>query len=115
MSFKPLQDRILVQRLDATNNAKSGIIIPDTAQEKPQEGMVIAIGRGKLLESGERLPMNIKVGDHVLFATYSGSEIKLGDNDYIIMREEDVLALLESTSSKKSSSKKSSSKKGRKK
>ena len=101
MSFKPLQDRILVQRLDAVDNAKSGIIIPDTAQEKPQEGIVIAIGQGKLLESGERLPMNIKVGDHVIFATYSGSEIKLNDNDYIIMREEDVLALLEKATSKK--------------
>ena len=101
MSFKPLQDRILVQRLDAIDNVKSGIIIPDSAQEKPQEGIVIAIGQGKLLESGERLPMNIKVGDHVIFATYSGSEIKLDDNDYIIMREEDVLALLEKATSKK--------------
>lgn len=111
MSFKPLQDRILVRRLDAIDNVKSGIIIPDSAQEKPQEGIVISIGQGKLLESGERLPMNIKVGDHIIFATYSGSEIKLDDNDYIIMREEDVLALLESTSSKKGPKKKSKKKK----
>ena len=113
MRFKPLQDRILVQRLEAVDNVKSGIIIPDTAQEKPQEGIVIAIGQGKLLESGKRLPMNIKAGDHIVFATYSGSEVNLNDTDYIIMREEDVLALLEKTISKTSS--KTSSKKGRKK
>ena len=101
LKIKPLADRVVVESCNAETKTSSGIIIPDTAQEKPQEGIVIAIGQGKLLESGERLPMNIKVGDHVIFATYSGSEIKLDDNDYIIMREEDVLALLEKAASKK--------------
>ena len=93
--FKPLQDRILVKRLEENETKKGGIIIPDTAKEKPQEGEVIAVGPGKVTDDGKRQPMGVKVGDKILFGKYSGSEGKLGDEEYLIMREEDVLGILQ--------------------
>jgi chaperonin GroES len=93
--FKPLQDRILVKRLEENETKKGGIIIPDTAKEKPQEGEVIAVGPGKVTDDGKRQPMGVKVGDKILFGKYSGSEVKLGDEEYLIMREEDVLGILQ--------------------
>ena len=93
--FKPLQDRILIKRLEEKEVKKGGIIIPDTAKEKPQEGEVIAVGRGKVTDDGKLQPMSVKVGDKILFGKYSGSEVKLGDEEYLIMREEDVLGVLQ--------------------
>jgi chaperonin GroES len=93
--IKPLQDRILVRRLEEKEVKKGGIIIPDTAKEKPQEGEVVAVGPGKVTEDGKRQPMEVKVGDKILFGKYSGSEVKLGDEEFLIMREEDVLGILQ--------------------
>ena len=92
--IKPLQDRILVKRLEEKEVKKGGIIIPDTAKEKPQEGEVVAVGPGKVTEDGKRQPMEVKVGDKILFGKYSGSEVKVDDKEYLIMREEDILAIL---------------------
>ena len=86
MKVRPLQDRILV---------KGGIIIPDTAKEKPQEGQVVAVGSGKTLESGKKQPLEVKKGDKILFGKYSGTEVKVGDEEYLILREEDILAIIE--------------------
>ena len=94
MKIKPLHDRILVKRLEEKETKKGGIIIPDTAKEKPQEGEVIAVGPGKIGEDGKRQPMDVKVGDKILFGKYSGSEVKLNDEELLIMREEDVLGIL---------------------
>ena len=95
MKIKPLHDRILVKRLEEKKEIKKGgIIIPDTAKEKPQEGEVIAVGPGKVGEDGKRHPMDVKVGDKILFGKYSGSEVKLNDEEFLIMREEDVLGIL---------------------
>ncbi len=93
--IKPLQDRILVKRLEEKEVKKGGIIIPDTAKEKPQEGEVVAVGPGKVTEDGKRQPMEVKAGDKILFGKYSGSEVKLEDEEYLIMREEDVLGILQ--------------------
>ncbi|MEK7220728.1 MAG: co-chaperone GroES [candidate division NC10 bacterium] len=93
--IKPLQDRILVRRLEEKEVKKGGIIIPDTAKEKPQEGEVVAVGPGKVTDDGKRQPMDVKVGDKILFGKYSGSEVKLGDEELLIMREEDVLGILQ--------------------
>jgi chaperonin GroES len=93
--IRPLQDRILVKRLEEKETKKGGIIIPDTAKEKPQEGQVIAVGPGKLDEHGKRIPMEVKAGDKILFGKYSGSEVKVADEEHLIMREEDVLGILE--------------------
>ena len=90
----PLHDRILVKRLEEKEAKKGGIIIPDTAKEKPQEGEVIAVGPGKRDEHGKLIPLGVKVGDKILFGKYSGSEVKLGDEEHLIMREEDVLGIL---------------------
>ena len=95
MKIKPLHDRILVRRLEEKEVKKGGIIIPDTAKEKPQEGEVIAVGPGKVGDDGKRQPMDVKVGDKILFGKYSGSEVKLEGNEHIIIREDDVLAILE--------------------
>lgn len=95
MKVKPLHDRILVKRLEAKEVKKGGIIIPDTAQEKPQEGEVIAVGPGKVGDDGKRQPMDVKVGDKILFGKYSGSEVKLDDEEFLFMREEDVLCILQ--------------------
>jgi chaperonin GroES len=94
VKFRPLNDRILVKRLEEKEVKKGGIIIPDTAKEKPQEAEVVAVGPGKVTEDGKRQPMEVKVGDRILFGKYSGSDVKLGDEEYLIMREEDILAIL---------------------
>ena len=94
MKLRPLQDRILVQRVEKNETAKSGIIIPDTAKEKPQEGIVKAVGNGKVLENGTRLTLEVKEGDRILFGKYSGSEIKLDGEEYLIFREDEVLGIL---------------------
>jgi chaperonin GroES len=95
MKIRPLHDRLLVERLEERAVKKGGIIIPDTAKEKPQEGRVIAVGNGKVTDDGKRLSLDVKTGDKILFGKYSGSEVKLDDKEYLIMREDDVLAILE--------------------
>ncbi len=95
MKIKPLQDRILVKRLEEKEVKKGGIIIPDTAKEKPQEGEVVEVGPGKMSDEGKRIAMEVKKGDKILFGKYSGSEVKLGDQEYLIMREEDVLGIIQ--------------------
>ena len=95
MKIRPLHDRILVERLEEQEVKKGGIIIPDTAKEKPQEGKVIAAGNGKVNEDGKKVPLDVKAGDRILFGKYSGSEVKIEDKEYLILREEDVLAILE--------------------
>ena len=94
LKFKPLQDRILVKRLEEKETKKGGIIIPDTAKEKPQEGDVLAVGPGKVTADGKRQRLSVTVGDTILFGKYAGSDVKLGDADYLILREEDVLGIL---------------------
>jgi chaperonin GroES len=94
MKCKPLQDRILVQRIEEKETVKSGIIIPDTAKEKPQEGIVKAVGNGKVLDNGIKLTLEVKEGDRILFGKYSGSEIKLDGEEYLILREDEVLGIL---------------------
>lgn len=98
MHIRPLYDRIVVRRIEEQETTGSGIIIPDSAKEKPQEGEVIAIGRGKRLEDGKVVPIDVKVGDRILFGKYSGSEIQLENTEYIVMREDDVLGVLNPTS-----------------
>jgi chaperonin GroES len=92
--IQPLGDRILIKPLEAQEKTKGGIIVPDTAKEKPQEGEVVAVGKGKVLESGKTEPLEVKVGDKVLYGKYSGTEIKFNGEDHLIVREEDVLAIL---------------------
>ena len=94
LRFRPLQDRILVKRLTEEEKTKGGIIIPDSAKEKPQQGEVMSIGNGKILESGKIQPLDVKIGDKILFSKYSGSEVKIEDEEFIIMREEDVLGVV---------------------
>jgi chaperonin GroES len=94
MKIRPLHDRILVERLEEKETVRGGIIIPDTAKEKPQEGRVIAVGTGKVTDDGKRLGLDVKVGDTILFGKYSGSEVKVDDKDYLILREDDILAIL---------------------
>ena len=96
MKFRPLYDRILVERVESEEKTKGGIIVPETAKEKPQQGKVIAVGHGKRLEDGKLIPLEVKVGDTILFGKYSGSEIKIEGNEYLIMKEDDVLGLVES-------------------
>jgi chaperonin GroES len=95
MDLRPLHDRVLIKRLDAAEERVGGIIIPDTAKEKPQQGLVEAVGNGKLMEDGQRVPVDVKPGDRILFGKYSGSEIRLGDHDYLVLREDEVLGVLE--------------------
>ena len=95
MKIRPLHDRILVERLEEQETKRGGIIIPDTAKEKPQEGKVIAVGNGKVTEDGKKIALDVKAGDRILFGKYSGSEVKIEDKEYLILREEDVLAILE--------------------
>jgi chaperonin GroES len=95
MKLRPLQDRILVQRVKEDEKTKGGIIIPDTAKEKPIEGTVIAAGNGKLSEKGVRVALEVKKGDRILFGKYSGTEVKIEDQKYLIMREDDVLGITE--------------------
>ena len=95
MKLRPLQDRILVQRIEEEEKTKGGIIIPDTAKEKPAEGKVTAVGNGKLGEDGKRIKPEVKKGDRILFGKYSGTEVKIEGDEYLIMREEDVLGIIE--------------------
>lgn len=95
MNFQPLHDRILVERLEEENRTKSGIIIPDTAKEKPMEGKVVAAGSGTKNEKGEISPLDVKVGDKVLFAKWGGTEVKLNGMEYLIMKESDVLGIVQ--------------------
>jgi len=94
MSFRPLGDRVLVQRVEANEEIRGGIVIPDTAKEKPQEGVIIAVGEGRIMDSGQKVAMSVKAGDKVLFGKYSGSEIKLDDEEYLIMSEGEILGIL---------------------
>ena len=94
MKLRPLGDRVLVQRVEEAEQIRGGIVIPDTAKEKPQEGVVIAVGTGKVLDSGLKVAMSVKAGDKVLFGKYSGSEIKLNDEEYLIMSEGEILGIL---------------------
>lgn len=95
MKIRPLHDRVIVQRLEEEKTTKGGIIIPDTAKEKPQEGKVIAVGSGKILENGTKTPMDVKVGDKILFGKYSGTEIKVEGEEFLMMREDDILGVIE--------------------
>lgn len=94
IKFKPLHDRVLVKRIESEEKTKSGIIIPDTAKEKPQEGEVLAVGSGTRLENGTLHPLEVKAGDRILFGKWSGTEIKIDDKDYIVMKESDIMGLL---------------------
>ena len=95
MKIRPLHDRILVKREEEKETKKGGIIIPDTAKEKPQEGKVVAVGNGRVNEDGKKVPLDVKARDRILFGKYAGSEVKLDDEEYLILKEEDVLAIVE--------------------
>ncbi|HOP40349.1 MAG TPA: co-chaperone GroES [Geobacteraceae bacterium] len=95
MNLRPLQDRIIVKRLEEENMTAGGLYIPDTAKEKPQKGEIIAVGKGKVTEDGKVIPVDLKVGDKVLFGKYAGTEIKIDGVDYLIMREDDILGVIE--------------------
>ncbi len=95
MNIRPLNDRLLVQRLEAETTTASGIIIPDSAKEKPAEGKVVAVGPGKLNDKGDRVALQVKEGDRVLFSKYGGTDVKLDGEDYLIMREDDILGIVE--------------------
>ena len=95
MKFRPLQDRILVKRVDSEVKTAGGIIIPNSAQEKPQEGLVVAMGNGKRLDDGTQIPMDVKKGDRILFGKYSGSEVKIDGEDHLILREDEILGVME--------------------
>ena len=94
MTFRPLHDRVLVRRVEAEEKTAGGIISPDTAKEKPQEGEVVSVGEGTRDEDGERIPMDVKAGDKILFGKWSGTEVKVGGEDLIIMKESDILGIL---------------------
>jgi chaperonin GroES len=100
--IRPLHDRVIIKRLDEAEQIRGGIIIPDTAKEKPQQGEVIAAGEGKIRDDGTRQPLDVKAGDRVLFGKYSGSEVKIDDEEYIIMREEEILGVFTATAKTKS-------------
>ena len=95
MKFRPLHDRVLVRRVEAEEKTAGGIIIPDTAKEKPQQGKVIAVGKGRIEKDGKVTPLDVKAGDKVLFGKYAGQEIKIDGNEYLIIREEEVLGVIE--------------------
>jgi len=95
MNFRPLHDRILIKRIEEKETAKGGIIIPETAKEKPQEGKVVAVGKGKMTEQGKLLTPDVKAGDKILFGKYSGSEVKIEGEEHLILREDDILGVLE--------------------
>lgn len=96
MQIKPLYDRVLLKRIEATEQVRGGIIIPDTAKEKPQEAEVVAVGDGKFDDDGERVPMTVKKGDRILIGKYSGTDIKIDDEEHTIVREDEILAIVES-------------------
>jgi len=93
--LKPLGDRIVVERLEAEEKTKGGIVLPDSAKEKPKEGKVIAVGEGKMLEDGKRSSLQVKIGDRVIFSSYAGTEVTVDEKELVVMREEDVLAIIE--------------------
>jgi chaperonin GroES len=95
MNIRPLHDRVVVRRLEEERTSAGGIVIPDSAAEKPIQGEVLAIGRGKLLDNGEVRPLDVKVGDRVLFGKYSGTEVKLAGDEFLVMREEDIMGIVE--------------------
>jgi chaperonin GroES len=95
MKIRPLQDRIIVKRIEEEEKTKGGIIIPDTAKEKPMEGKITAVGKGKVLEDGKLQPLDVKVGDRVLFGKYAGTEVKIDGEEHLIMREDDILGVIE--------------------
>jgi len=97
VSIRPLNDRIIVRRMEEQEQMRGGLYIPDTAKEKPQEGEVLAVGAGKLLETGQRIPIDLKAGDRILFGKYAGTEIKLDGEEYLILREDDVLGVVSTT------------------
>ena len=103
MKVRPLHDRILVKRIEEKETVKGGIIIPDTAKEKPQEGLVVAVGNGKILENGTKITLDVKEGDHILFGKYSGSDIKIEGEEYLILREDEVLGILSESAKSKAS------------
>ncbi len=95
MSIRPLHDRVVIQRLDGERTSPGGIVIPDTAAEKPMRGKVVAVGNGKMMDNGERRPVELNPGDQVLFGKYAGTEVKIDGEDYLVMREDDVMAVFE--------------------
>ncbi len=95
MNIRPLQDRVIVKRMEEERTSSGGIVIPDSATEKPIRGEVIAVGPGKVQDNGKKLPVDLKVGDTVLFGKYSGTEVKIDDEDYLVMREDDILGVIE--------------------
>ncbi len=95
MKIRPLQDRVILKRIEEAEKTKGGIIIPDTAKEKPMEGKIIAVGKGKVLEDGKIHPLDIKVGDRVLFGKYAGTEVTIDGEEHLIMREDDILGVIE--------------------
>ncbi|HEX5080735.1 MAG TPA: co-chaperone GroES [Blastocatellia bacterium] len=97
VNIRPLNDRIIVRRLEEQEQMRGGLYIPDTAKEKPQEGEVLAVGNGKLLDNGQRIAIDLKAGDRILFGKYAGTEIKLDGDEYLILREDDVLGVVETT------------------
>ena len=97
MLLRPLHDRVLIKRIEEQETVKGGIIIPDTAKEKSQEGEVVAVGPGKMLEDGSILPLQVKEGDRILFGKYSGAEVRLADQDYLILREEEIVGIFTQT------------------
>ncbi len=99
MTVRPLHDRLLIKRIEEKETVKGGIIIPDSAKEKPQEGEVIAVGNGKKTEEGKVIPLDVKAGDRILFGKYSGTEIKIEDQEYLILREDEVLGVIEAAKS----------------
>src|SRR5262245_6399602 len=100
-TLRPLNDRVLIKRVEEKEQVRGGIIIPDTAKEKPQEGEVVAIGTGKLLDNGNRIEPGVQVGDRILFGKYSGSEVKLDNEEYLILREDEILGVIVSTTKTK--------------
>jgi chaperonin GroES len=105
MKIKPLRDRIVVRRIEPETTVKGGLVIPDTAKEKPQNGVVVAVGEGKILENGNRVEMAVKEGDHILFGKYSGTEIRLDEEEFLILREDEVLAVTEGAAKQRSAGK----------
>lgn len=95
MNIRPLGDRLLVKRLEEEEKSKGGIIIPDSAKEKPQEGKVVAVGKGKMLDDGKMVPLEVKAGDKILFGKYAGTDVKIEGEEHLIMREDDVLGIIE--------------------
>jgi len=105
MNLRPLHDRVVVKRIDLEEVVKGGIVIPDTAKEKPQEGIVVSVGNGKILDNGARVEMAVREGDRILFGKYSGTEIKVDGQEYLIVREDEILAITEDATKSKSASK----------